>query len=478
MKKNVRTAALISLGCVKNLVDSQGIASQLVARGHEMTGALDGAGVIVVNTCGFLESAVEESIETIIRVAAYKEKGTCDCLVAAGCMIQRFGKKLVPLMPEVDLFVGTSHFHRLGTAIESWDAEGTRRLWIGPPRHLCDGESVGCHATDFPLAYLKIAEGCSNRCSYCLIPRLRGPCRSRSIDEIAMEAARLAAEGIKELNLVAQDTTAFGLDRGEEDALSRLLGVLETNVSPEWIRVLYCYPDRITGSLLRTIAASEKVLPYLDIPFQHCVPEILEGMGRKVGCRRVEDVLERIRFHLPGATLRTTLMVGFPGETEKDFRELIRFVERSEFDHLGVFAFSPEAGSRAARYPHQVPREIREERRGILMEVQRGISRRKLMNKVGAVFPVLVEGYHQETEMLLRGRLPSQAPEADGMVIITEGKAEIGEIIPAKITAAHDYDLEARLLREERQLSFGRPGGASPERCSPHGAKRVPSERF
>lgn len=442
----VPEASLMSLGCAKNLVDSEMMVSQLRSLGFEMSPILDRAVIIVVNTCGFLESAVEESIQAVLEAASYKEKGMCGCLVVAGCMVQRYGKKLLPLMPEVDLFLGTSHFHYLEDAILAWQKDGEKRLWIGPPRHLFDSNAQRGREMDSPSAYLKIAEGCSNRCSFCLIPRLRGPCRSRTVEDVVKEAVQLAAEGVREINLIAQDTTSFGLDRGDGNGLISLLEALETGTAIEWIRLLYCYPDRITDGLLRSMAESRRITPYLDIPFQHCVPKVLEAMGRRGSSCHAENVLENIRSHLPHAALRTTLMVGFPGETESDFKELVHFVEREEFEHLGVFTFSSEVGSRAAGFPEQVDREVAEERREIIMEIQRGISRKKLMAKVGRILPVLVEGYHPETEMLLCGRLPSQAPEVDGLVIITEGEAEIGEILPARITDAHDYDVEAKLI--------------------------------
>lgn len=442
-------ASLISLGCAKNLVDSEMMAPQLTSFGFELTEDPARASVLVVNTCGFLQSAVEEAIETVLELALYKDSGECRCLVVAGCMVQRYGKKLLSLLPEVDVFLGTSHYHRLNEALASWESEKERRLWIGPPRHLFESSAPRARSSGFPSAYLKIAEGCGNGCSFCMIPRLRGPYRSRSLRDILDEGRRLAAEGVKEINLVAQDTTAFGLDREAPGGLVGLLDALETISGVEWIRLLYTYPDRVDERLLRNMAQSRKVLPYLDVPFQHCVPRILKAMGREKSSGGVEKTIDLIRHHLPDVALRTSLIVGFPGETESDFEELAQFVERMEFDHLGAFAFSPEAGSRAARLMGQVPEETRKERRHVLMELQKAISRKKLEQYVGSVLPVLVEGFHPETEMLLSGRLPRQAPEVDGTVIITEGLAEIGEILPAHILAAHDYDVEARLIRPD-----------------------------
>ncbi|NTV41681.1 MAG: radical SAM protein, partial [Syntrophobacteraceae bacterium] len=261
-------ASIVSLGCAKNLVDSEMMAPQLIRLGFTITEDLDGAWLLVVNTCGFLESAVEEAIQTILELASRKENGSCGCLVVTGCMVQRYGRKLLSLLPEVDVFLGTSHTHRLDSALLSWEAERERRLWIGPPRQLFDSSAPRVRSTPAPSAYIKIADGCDNRCTYCMIPRLRGRYRSRTREDVFREATMLAAEGVKEVNLIAQDTTAFGLDRGEQDGLVRLVESLEEVDGLRWIRLLYVYPDKIRESLLSTMAQSAKVVPYLDIPLQ------------------------------------------------------------------------------------------------------------------------------------------------------------------------------------------------------------------
>jgi ribosomal protein S12 methylthiotransferase len=436
----MKYASLVSLGCAKNLVDSENMAKQLLDMGWQMTRVLPEAELIVVNTCGFLESAVQEAIEAILEAAQHKKSGKCSMLIAAGCMVQRYGKKLLRELPEVDLFVGTSHYHSLEAAVESKLAGNPRRLWIARPAAVPGSEagwaiSAGSHA-----AYLKIAEGCGNSCSFCIIPNLRGPLRSRKEADILAEAVRLASAGIKEINLIAQDTTAFGLDRNDPEALPRLLEKLDEMPGPEWIRLLYSYPGRITGRLLYTMANSRKVVPYLDIPIQHCAPAILKAMGRAPDSP--ERVIDKIRSALPGVALRTSIMVGFPGETTAEFKSLLAFMERVEFDHAGVFVYSPEAGTRAARLPGRPDKKRAESRRAALLEVQREISRRKLKLLVGRNLPVLIEGPHPETDLLLAGRLPAQAPEVDGGVIVTAGYAQPGEICRVQITAAHDYDLE------------------------------------
>ena len=438
-------AALVSLGCAKNLVDSEVMVSQLVNMGYEMTEDPSEASLIVVNTCGFLESAVQEAIETILDLSRYKTGGSCKHLVAAGCMVQRYGKRLPALMPEVDLFVGTEHCYDLAKILSTSRKDGARRLWISSPRFLLHSNLPRSLSTPFYTAYLKIAEGCSNRCSYCLIPHLRGPYRSRSIEDILMEAQRLTAEGVKEINLIAQDTTAFGSDLGDPNAIIRLIESLDMVDGIAWIRLLYAYPDRINTALLRTLAQSEKTVPYLDVPLQHSVPRLLKAMGRDAPSRDLKALIELIRLYLPESAIRTSFIVGFPGESTDDFEALVEFVETVEFDHVGVFAFSPEAGTRAARLPDQIEETTRKRRREILLAAQQPVSKRRLGLRLGKVVSVLVEGLHPETDLLVSGRIATQAPEVDGNVIITKGQADVGEIVSARITAVHDYDLEAEI---------------------------------
>jgi ribosomal protein S12 methylthiotransferase len=440
----MKYACLLSLGCAKNLVDSEAMVKQLLDMGLTMTEEAAEADLIVVNTCGFLESAVQEAVEAILHAAEHKTSGKCGMLVAAGCMVQRYGKKLLDELPEVDLFLGTSHYHALQAAVESKLAGNPRRLWIARPVQAPGGESRRVISTGPYSAYLKIAEGCGNSCSFCIIPNLRGPLRSGKEADILAEAVRLASGGIKEINLIAQDTTAFGLDRNDPDALPRLLEKLDETPGLEWVRLLYSYPDRITDRLLHTMKNSRKVVPYLDIPIQHCSQSVLRAMGRPPG--NPEKIIDKIRSCIPGVALRTSLMVGFPGETRTEFKSLLAFIERVEFDHVGVFAFSPEAGTRAALLPGRPLKKTAENRRAVLLESQRQISLRKLKCQVGRIVPVLIEGPHPETDLLLAGRLLTQAPEVDGGVIITAGNAEAGQIRPVKITAAHDYDLEGVIL--------------------------------
>lgn len=436
----IEKAALISLGCAKNLVDSESMVRQLLDMGCTMTEDAAEAELIVVNTCGFLESAVKEAIGAILQAAEHKSGGRCKILVAAGCMVQRYGKKLLDELPEVDIFLGTSHYDALRSAVESRLSGNPRRLWIARPVQVPGGDGGRVISTGAVFAYLKIAEGCGNSCSFCIIPNLRGPLRSRTVPDVIDEAVRLASEGIKEIDLIAQDTTAFGLDRNDPGALPELLEKLDEVPGLEWVRLLYSYPDRIDDRLLQTMKNSKKVVPYLDIPIQHSSPAVLEAMGRPAD--NPEKIIDTIRSHIPDVALRTTIMVGFPGETGARFKSLLAFIERVKFDHVGVFAFSAETGTRAALLPGRPRGATAEKRRAALLEVQREISRRKLERRVGQVLPVLVEGTHPESDLLLSGRLSTQAPEVDGCVIITEGSVRAGEIRRVKITASHDYDLE------------------------------------
>lgn len=439
-------AAVVSLGCAKNLVDSEVLAAQLTRLGYEITAEASEAALIVVNTCGFLASAVQEAVDHLLEMARYKDEGSCRHLVAVGCMVQRYGRKLVSLLPEVDLFLGTSHYDRFADLLEKFIQEGTPTILLERPGYLYHGAIQRIPSTPAHWAYVKIAEGCSNRCSFCLIPTLRGPCRSRTVQDVVAEVQHLAQSGVVEVNLIAQDTTAFGTDRGEPNALCQLLEALEDISGLRWVRLLYTSPFGVHDDLLRTMAGSSKVVPYLDIPFQHCVPRILEAMHRRGERLRPLKLIERIRKHLPDVAVRTSLMVGFPGETEADFQDLCRFVKDVRFDHMGVFAFSSERGCRAARLADPVAEEVKQARRDALMALQQSISRAKLQRLVGRHLPILVEGLHSETEFLAVGRLPTQAPEVDGCVLIVEGEAVAGDIVQAEILKTHDYDLEARLL--------------------------------
>lgn len=436
---------LISLGCAKNRVDSEHLLGMLRQSGFRIVDKLADADLAVVNTCGFVRAAVEESLETILEVSREKERGRLRRLFVVGCLVQRYGYKLGRELPEVDGWLGTGELSRLAETVRSCAKSPRPPFRIGPPGFLADHSLPRVGTAPFYSAYLKIAEGCSHRCSYCTIPRLRGPLRSRSLESILLEAETMVNRGVKELNLVAQDTTLYGQDLSGsvrlEDLLERLLDIR----GAQWIRILYAHPHRISDRLLDLVQGEERICPYIDVPLQHVNPEILRAMGR-TSRETPKHLVERIRSGTRPISLRSTLMVGFPGETEKIFRELYEFVTWARFDHLGVFAFSPEEGTRAARLASSVPREVSEERREALMSLQAALAERRNQAFVGRTLPVLIEGRSGETDLLLTGRTAGMAPEVDGRVLINKGVGTEGEIHLVSITEAHAYDMVGELV--------------------------------
>jgi ribosomal protein S12 methylthiotransferase len=435
------TVYLTSLGCPKNRVDSEVILGCLMNAGYKPVAEPLEARLIVVNTCGFITSATEESIETILELAQAKKLGKCEFLVVAGCLPQRYGHKLVKSMPEVDLFVGTSSFVHLVHILTDHQKNDAQRLILEPPRFLMTAKTPRTLSAPFYSAYLKIAEGCSNRCSFCTIPAIRGPYRSRPLKDLLQEAEWLASRGVIELNLVAQDTTAYGTDLVPASCLSDLLADLARIGKFQWIRLLYGYPQKIDGKLLETMGSHEAICKYLDVPLQHVSAHLLEAMGRSGSAGEFLELLCLIRQYLPEVTLRTTLIVGFPGETEKDFQELYDFVERARFQRLGLFAYSPEKGTRAALLREPVEESVKIHRVQALATLQEKISLDYNSRLVGTAQPVLIEGISDESDLLLQARLASQAPEVDGCVLINKGFGKVGEIVLARITEAHPYDL-------------------------------------
>ncbi|MBW2707785.1 MAG: 30S ribosomal protein S12 methylthiotransferase RimO [Deltaproteobacteria bacterium] len=431
---------LVSLGCAKNRVDSEYMLGILSHDGYEVVDDIGNARTVVINTCGFLQEAAREAIDVILDAARLKETGTLERLVVTGCFVQRYGYKLRNEMPEVDGWLGTGEFHRITDVLKGVD-ETTAPMLISRPAFPADHGLPRVQSTPFYTAYLRIAEGCANQCSYCLIPSLRGPFRSCFPETLLSEAASMAAQGVKEINLVAQDTSRYGEDLyGESRILDLLRGLCEIK-GIRWVRLLYFHPARLTEALLDFIDANEAVVPYLDLPFQHSNPDLLKAMRREVGGKTPQDLMTMIRNRKQEIYVRTSLMVGFPGETEAMFEGLCDFVRMAGFDHLGVFTFSPEKGTRAARLPSQVESAVARERRKKLMAIQAGISKRKNQRMVGRVLPVLVEGESSETDLLLAGRTATMAPDVDGRVLINEGEGVVGEIMPVLITEAHEYDL-------------------------------------
>ncbi|GAB4168317.1 MAG: 30S ribosomal protein S12 methylthiotransferase RimO [Geothermobacteraceae bacterium] len=441
--------ALVSLGCPKNLVDAEVMLGHLPPERYQITTEEARADIIIVNTCSFIKEAKEESIQTILEVADFKEKGRCKLLAVTGCMPQRYREELAEELPEVDLFMGTGDAPRI---VELLDAalkkSGEQVTEIGLPDFLYDHATPRVKSSPHYSAYVKIAEGCANHCSYCIIPTLRGTLRSRTPESVEEEVRRLVGQGVREINLIAQDVTAFGAERGENEGLVRLLERLVKIDDLPWLRLLYAYPDGVSDRLIELIASEEKICNYLDIPLQHIDDDLLQRMNRRVGERETRELIARIRESIPDITLRTSFIVGFPGETQEQFDKLLEFVREGHFERVGVFRYSREEGTPAAGLPDQVPERTKKSRYTKLMKAQARVSFRKNRALVGRVEPVLVEGYSEETDLLLQGRSVRQAPDVDGLVYITAGQANVGDIVPLKITDSSEYDLIGEICED------------------------------
>lgn len=438
---------LISLGCSRNRVDSEVMLGTLLEKGWAITEDPEKAAVIIVNTCCFIEPAKQESVDHILEAASYKEKNPELKLVVSGCLSQRYQNDLATELPEVDLFVGTDEFPRIAELVEklySRTQDGSlEKVHIARSRYLYDGTLPRLNTLGKGSAYVKVAEGCQHSCSFCVIPAIRGPLRSRTIESAVREAKGLAKQGVVEINLIAQDITAFGRDRKNKngETLANLIRSLAGVEGLQWIRLLYAYPEFIDDEFLNLLQNENKLVKYLDVPVQHASDKILKMMNRKITRRELTTIFRDLRSAVPDIALRTSVMVGFPGETEADFDALEDFVAETGFDHLGCFTYSREEGTRAAKLPGQITEKVKRSRQAKIMKLQQKISRKLLKRYVGQVMPVLVEGPHEESPLLWRGRLPTQAPEVDGCVIINEGRAPVGTIRPVKITEVHDYDL-------------------------------------
>ena len=438
------TVCLVSLGCPKNLVDSEVILGLLSKEDYLLTTDPSMAEIVIVNTCSFIEAATKEAIETILQLSRLKKEGRCRLLVVSGCLPQRYGKVLEKELPEVDYFVGTGAFQNLP---KLFSQRPKRKSFLPQSTFLYNEKTPRILSTPPFIAYLKIAEGCSNACTFCTVPKIRGRYRSRKLRSVLKEAERLAGQGVQELILIAQDTTAYGRDLRGGTHLEKLLKNLIKVEGLRWIRFLYSYPkaNNFTDGLLELMAQEEKICPYLDLPIQHIDDEILKRMGRRSKGVEIRHLLKKIRTFLPKLSLRSSLIVGFPGEKESQFKALLDFVEETEFDHLGAFKYSPEEGTPAPRLPHPVPENVKDERLRALMEVQKKISLKKYQEMVGQRRVVLVEGPQRERGVL-RGRLQTQAPEIDGSVFLN-GKARPGDWVEARMTQALPYDLVAQIER-------------------------------
>jgi ribosomal protein S12 methylthiotransferase len=483
----------VSLGCPKNLVDSEVMMGMLQSGGAQITARAEDADVIVVNTCSFIDSAKQESVNTILEMAQHKISGKAQKLVVAGCLVERYRTEIQKNIPEVDAVVGTGELDQIlaaaGIEIRQEPAESnspfvilnstsasqalksgvparaeglareqsgrfSRGEWDGAiadlPNYLYDETTPRVLATPKASAYIKIAEGCDHPCGFCIIPQLRGKFRSRHFESVVAEAGRLAAQGVREITLIGQDTTCYGEDLGLKDGLALLLERLAHIEDLRWVRFLYAYPNKITGKLLETIAQNEKVCSYIDVPLQHASPSVLKRMKRGAGAEIFLKAIEKMRRTIPDLTLRTSFIVGFPGETEKDFAELCEFVQAAQFDWLGVFSYSDEEGSAAYHLADKVPPREIERRRRKLMQLQRQISKKNKRKLIGRQFDVLALGPSEETELLWEGRTEMHAPEIDGKLFINDfsGREELvpGTFYRCEISEAHDYDLVAGIV--------------------------------
>jgi len=446
VNRDMTKVGLVSLGCPKNLVDSEVMLGMLARKGYELTSRAEEAEVIIVNTCAFIAPAQRESIDTILEMAEYKNSGAARKLVVAGCLVERYRQEILKEIPEVDFVIGTNELERVLEAC-SGDSPDRGREGSAEP-YLYHDLTPRILSTPSYSAYLKIAEGCDHPCSFCVIPQMRGRFRSRAFASVVREAENLARQGVRELTIVGQDTTSYGEDLGLRDGLASLLRQLGKITDLVWVRFLYCYPNRLTDALIAAVAETTKLAKYIDVPLQHASAPVLKLMRRGSSGEHFLRLIEKIRAAIPDVTLRTSFIVGFPGEREDDFERLLSFVEAAQFDHLGVFLYSNEETSSSYALPGQVPSAVARHRKQKLMALQRRISRGKLRKRVGGSFPVLVEGRSEETELLFQGRLESQAPGIDGQVLINDfegAEPRAGEFRWATVTAAGDYDLVSRL---------------------------------
>lgn len=446
------TVCVVTLGCAKNQVDAESVARSLLEAGFRFTSDPRRAGVLILSTCAFIQDAVKESLAVARKLARFKRDGTCRSLVVAGCLVQRFGQSLLERLPEADLFVGVSAARRMGPVLVQHLQAGSPRSLVLQPPPLSPKRAPALSEQRLvrgSWAYVKIAEGCSNRCSYCTLPVIRGPLRSRPREEILKEVRRLTESGVVELDLVAQDVAAYGYDRGCRSgrALVRLLEGIQRIDPVRWIRLLYCHPAHVGKELVQAMGRMEKLCPYLDLPIQHASDRMLEQMGRPYRRSDLLRLIEALRDVRPDIALRTTVMVGFPGETKQDFKALLRFLEEVRFHHVGAFCFSPEPGTAAARLENRVLPEESLRRRKEVFSLQASISKRILRHYVGTVQDVLVERAHDRSKRTLQGRTRYQAPEVDGVVVLSATRRiPRMPVVRARIVKARTHDLVGEIL--------------------------------
>jgi len=448
----MKKVGFVSLGCPKNLVDSEVMMGTLQQAGYEITSNSEEAETVVVNTCGFIESAKQESIDAILEATRSKQNGVTKRVVVAGCLVERYRDDLMKELPDVDAFIGTNEVTRILEATD--EKKNFRSLPLLPignktATYLYDFDTPRFRATESHTAFIKIAEGCDRPCAFCSIPSMRGSFRSRRFGSIIEEARNLAKQGVKELVLIAQDSSRYGEDLGEVDALAALIRALGEIEELEWVRVMYAYPTHISDAFLAAIAETPKAVKYLDMPLQHASRNVLKLMKRGGTRESLEKLISRVREKVPGIAIRTTFITGFPGETDEDFEELMSFVRNCRFDNLGVFTYSDEEGTPAFDLPNKVDPKIAKQRRTRLMKEQAKISKQMNRSRVGNTYPVLFEGLSQESNLLFQGRLQGQAQEIDGYILINDMpedlQPEVGKIYNVEITEALEYDLVGRI---------------------------------
>lgn len=454
---NQRTVYFTSLGCSKNLVDSQVMLGYMGLDGFTVSPDPSEAEVIIVNTCSFIEASKKESVDTILEMADYKneEMGNCKALVVSGCMAQRYNQALEDELPEVDLIIGTGEYNKivpLLKALEDGKLEAKSHVEI--PKFIHTEFDPRLNTSPFYTAWLKISEGCNRNCTFCIIPTLRGRLRSRSVESLVKEAQNLTKTGVREFNLISQDLSDYGVDLSDENNLYELLKGLEEVSGVDWIRLFYFYPDELTDEVIDLMAQSEKICSYLDMPVQHFSDHVLKRMNRKITGEKILERIMRLREKDPGIVIRTSIIVGFPGETEEDFNTLLEGVKKAKINHLGIFRYSDEEGTPAYRLKDKVPQEVIEDRFDRLHEVQKEIAEELNEAFIGKKIDVLVEGFHEETDLLLKGRHEGQAPDIDGCVMINntnEIPFSVGDIVQVRVTEVHEYDLIGEVVAPDKR---------------------------
>jgi len=443
----------VSLGCPKNLVDSEIMAGTLIKDGFKVVSEAVDADTVIVNTCGFIEDSKQESIQKILEMAELKQTGQLKKLVVAGCLTQRYKNDLVEGLPEADLFVGSGEFQNIAKIMKAHNQGDTQKTYFNLPTYLQQEETPRVNSQPGHRAYLKISEGCLKRCAFCAIPLIRGNLQSRTIDNIVSEAKQLVQNGVKELIIISHDFTDYGWDLRKKNPSAKespveLLKALDQVEGLTWIRLMYLYPDGITLEMLEVIKKSKKIVKYFDMPLQHINDEMLKKMNRKMTRGEIETVLENIRTLIPEAVIRTQFIVGFPGETQDQFEEILQFLTAQNFDRVGCFQYSPEESTPGGKMTDQIDDQVKKSRFDAVMEVQQNISRAKHKDFVGKVLDVLIEGYSEETDLLLQGRFWGQAPDIDGVVLVNDGQAEVGKMVKVEITDSMEYDLIGHIIGE------------------------------